>query len=113
MRPLKIMLADLMYFNKHRGWMQVVPINIGFIGQYLNQEFGKEVDVSLYKNPLDFMEALKETKPDIVGLAEFYKISASGNTVIGLEGARFVVDSGVYNSTIATSLVISQTILFF
>ena len=72
MRPLKIMLADLMYFNKHRGWMQVVPINIGFIGQYLNQEFGKEVDVSLYKNPLDFMESLKETKPDIVGLSLYY-----------------------------------------
>jgi len=72
MRPLRIMLADLMYFNKHRGWMQVVPINIGFIGQHLNQEFGKDVDVSLYKNPLDFMEALKKTKPDIIGLSLYY-----------------------------------------
>ena len=69
MRRLRIMLGDLSYFNKHRGWMQVVPINIGFVGQYINQEFGKDVNVSLYKEPSEFLEDLKETKPDIVGLS--------------------------------------------
>jgi len=63
------MLGDLSYFNKHRGWMQVVPLNIGFIGQYVNQEFGKDVNVSLYKEPSEFFEDLRETKPDIVGLS--------------------------------------------
>ena len=69
MRPLRIMLGDLHYSNKHRGWMQVVPINIGYVGQYINQEFGEDVNVSLYKEPTEFLEDLKETKPDIIGLS--------------------------------------------
>jgi len=72
MRPLRVMLGDLTYFNKYRGWMQVVPINIGFIGQYTNQQFGQNVSVSLHKNPLDFLETLKAGKPDVVGLSQYY-----------------------------------------
>jgi hypothetical protein len=72
MRALRIMLGDLTYFNKYRGWMQVVPINIGFIGQYTNQQFGQDVNVSLHKNPSEFLGVLKDTEPDVVGLSLYY-----------------------------------------
>jgi radical SAM superfamily enzyme YgiQ (UPF0313 family) len=63
------MLGDLHYSNKYRGWMQVVPINIGYVGQYINQEFRDDVNVSLYKDPSEFLQDLRETKPDIIGLS--------------------------------------------
>ena len=72
MRPLRIMLGDFNYFNKHKGWMQVVPINIGYVGQYSKQEFGEDVDISLHKDPSEFLEEIKKTKPDIVGLSLYY-----------------------------------------
>ena len=41
--PLKIMLGDLNYLNDNRGAMLAVPINIGYIAQHANQEFGNDV----------------------------------------------------------------------
>ena len=72
MRQVKIMLGDLNYHNVHQSIMfQSVPINIGYIGQYVNQKFGKEAHVSLYKDPHEFFSKLKEDKPDIVALSQY------------------------------------------
>ena len=69
--PLKIMLGDLNYINDSRGAMLAVPINIGYIGQYANQEFGNDVDISLYKDPDEFLYDLKENKPNIVAFSQY------------------------------------------
>ena len=72
MKKLRVMLGDLSYKNKYNGWMQVVPINIGYIGQYINQMFSNDIHVSLHKDPYELLEVAKYDKPDIVGLSLYY-----------------------------------------
>jgi radical SAM superfamily enzyme YgiQ (UPF0313 family) len=65
--PLKILLGDLNYINRHSR--VYVPLNLGYIASYTTSEFGSDVDISLYNDPDQFLENAKNEKPDIVGLA--------------------------------------------
>jgi radical SAM superfamily enzyme YgiQ (UPF0313 family) len=67
---VKIYLGDMVHtWGKTFNWM--FPLNIGFIGGYLKQEFGSDVELRLFKRPEKLIEAIKEEAPDIVGLSHY------------------------------------------
>ncbi len=95
MPKLKIYLADLDHFFP--GNRITVPLNVGYIASYCKSIYGNEVDISLFKHPMDLMQKLRSSPPQILGLS-FYmwnesltlkiiecckKISPSTLTVIG------------------------------
>ena len=49
-RNLNIMFGDFCYFNRHTLHERYTPLGIGLIGQYTKQQFGEDVEVSIYKN---------------------------------------------------------------
>ena len=66
------MFADFAYFNRHTMFSRYTPIGIGMIAQYAKQEFGNDIEVSLYKNVDQFFDKAKENPPDIVGFSVYY-----------------------------------------
>jgi radical SAM superfamily enzyme YgiQ (UPF0313 family) len=69
---LRIYLCDLVHdYTKNSDSYFVFPLNIGFISAYCKQELGDEVDITLFKYPGKFEDAIKNSKPDIVGFS-FY-----------------------------------------
>ena len=79
---LNLMLADFCYFNRHTLGSRYTPLNIGLLAQYTKQEFGKNVNISLYKNVDKFLNQAKENPPDIVGLAVYYWNTALNQYVV-------------------------------
>ena len=65
-KPLKIYLCDLTY-DTIILVSDTIPINIGFIGSYLNKQLGNKVSVELFKYPNDLLESIKKEPPDILG----------------------------------------------
>ena len=55
-KPLNVMFGDLGYFNRQTVHAQYVPLGIGLIAQYSKQEFGNEIEVSLFKNVDKFLK---------------------------------------------------------
>jgi len=72
MRPLRIFLADLKYFNRYSTRNNYIPLNVGYIASYVQAQFGKDVKISLYSDPVELLNEAKTSKPDIVGLAFYY-----------------------------------------
>jgi radical SAM superfamily enzyme YgiQ (UPF0313 family) len=65
-----IFLADLVHtWNKVSVW--TFPLNVGFIAEYIKQQIPNSVEVRLFKRPELMIEAIKLTKPDIVGLGYY------------------------------------------
>ena len=48
-RRLNVMFADLCYLNRRTIYAQYVPLAIGMIAQYVKQQFGDDIKVSLFK----------------------------------------------------------------
>ena len=71
-RSLNIMFADFCYFNRHTLHSQFTPLSIGLIAQYAKQQFGNDIDVSLYKKVDKFLEKASQNPPDVVGLSVYY-----------------------------------------
>ena len=71
-RRLNIMFADFSYFNRHTLHSQFTPLSIGLIAQYAKQQFGNDIDVSLYKKVDKFLEKASQNPPDFVGLSVYY-----------------------------------------
>ena len=51
MRPIKIFLGDLSYFNNNNKSGLYVPVNIGYLASYTKKLFGSDVEISLFKDP--------------------------------------------------------------
>ena len=81
-RQLNIMLADFCYFNRHTLKSKYTPLNIALIAQYTNQEFGNDVNISLYKSVDKFLNQAKQNPPDLVGLAVYYWNNALNEYVV-------------------------------
>ena len=71
-RRLNVMFGDFCYFNRHTLSNQFTPLNIGLIAQYATQQFGGDVDVSLFKSAEKFLDRAAQKPPDIVGLSVYY-----------------------------------------
>ena len=68
-QPLRIYLADLVH--DYTPCNYVVPLNIGYMTAYLNEMFGRDVDVRMFKSPAPFIDTLKKTPPDMVGFSNY------------------------------------------
>jgi radical SAM superfamily enzyme YgiQ (UPF0313 family) len=68
-RPLKIFLADL--FHDYRPNFISVPLGVGFVGEYCRSIHGKEIDVKLFKSPQKLIDAMREHRPDVIGLSNY------------------------------------------
>lgn len=72
MRPLRIALGDLYFFNKHtRGYLSI-PLNIGYLSSYLKTQLGGNVEINLFKNPQLLLEYVRKAAPEIVGLSFYF-----------------------------------------
>lgn len=71
-KPLNVMFGDLGYFNRQTVHTQYVPLGIGLIAQYSKQEFGNEIEVSLFKNVNKFIKQAFLNPPDVIGLSVYY-----------------------------------------
>ncbi|MFH1642147.1 MAG: cobalamin B12-binding domain-containing protein [Nanoarchaeota archaeon] len=65
-----IYLADLVHNYVSKGPF-TFPINIGFISAYTKKIFGNDVEIKLFKFPLDLINEIKKQKPDVVGLSNY------------------------------------------
>ena len=72
MRPLKIFLGDLSYFNDHTRFSLYVPVNIGYIASYAKNLFGNAIEITLFKDPNKLLEAAEVEKPEVVGQSFYY-----------------------------------------
>lgn len=69
-KPLKIYLCD----PTHDTIILVsdtIPINIGFVGAYIQKIHGKNVEISLFKYPQSILQAIRESPPDILALSNY------------------------------------------
>ena len=71
-RRLNVMFGDLGYFNRQTAHNQYLPLAIGLIAQYAKQQFGDDINVSLFKNINKFLDRAVQNPPDIVGLSVYY-----------------------------------------
>lgn len=81
-KNLNVMLADFSYYNRYTTYSRIVPLGIGFIGQYAKQKFGDDIKVSLYKNVDKFFEDADSSPPDVVGLALYYWANSLNQIVV-------------------------------
>jgi radical SAM superfamily enzyme YgiQ (UPF0313 family) len=72
MRKLKIFLGDLGYTNKYTREYTYVPLNIGYVAQYVTQLYGADVEIKLFKDPEKLLFACRHEKPDVLGLSFYY-----------------------------------------
>ena len=71
-RRLNVMFGDFSYFNHHTLRELYTPLSIGFIAQYAKQQFGNDIDVSLFKSADKFLDRAAQNSPDVVGLSIYY-----------------------------------------
>ena len=81
-RNLNIMFGDFCYFNRHTLHERYTPLGIGLIGQYTKQQFGEDVEVSLFKSVDKFLEKAAEKAPDVIGLSVYYWNMAQNQYVV-------------------------------
>jgi len=70
MRPLKIYLGDLTYDTVTLA-TESMPLNIGYVAAYCIKQFGKNVDITLFKYINELDKAIHESPPDILGLSNY------------------------------------------
>jgi radical SAM superfamily enzyme YgiQ (UPF0313 family) len=67
---VKIFLGDLVHtWEKVSVW--TMPLNVGFIGAYAQKMIPEIEEIRLFKRPEIMIEAIKEDRPDVVGLANY------------------------------------------
>ena len=70
MKPIKIYLADLSHVGPGLA-NETFPLNIGLVASYALKKFGREIEVTLFKYPLDLLETLRQSSPDILGCSNY------------------------------------------
>ena len=70
-RPLKVMLGAFGYQNRHTVYSLYTPLSIGMIAQYAKQQFGNDIDISLFHSVGNFFEQARLSPPDIVGFSVY------------------------------------------
>jgi putative methyltransferase len=66
---LRIFLADLVYDTVKTN--DVVPLNIGYLAALLDNELGSQVDIKIFKYPMELEAAIKQAPPDVLGLSHY------------------------------------------
>ena len=68
--PIKIYLADLSHVGSGLA-NETFPLNIGLVASYARKTFDREIEVTLFKYPLDLLETLRQSSPDILGCSNY------------------------------------------
>lgn len=66
---ITVYLADL--YHDYQTTRQYVPLGIGYIGSYLKSQFGSDVDVKLFKSVDKFLDSIKASRPDLIGMTNY------------------------------------------
>ena len=102
MNKLTIYLGDLVHNSVVKGPF-TIPLNIGYVAAYAKKYFNKDINIKLFKYPLQMIDAIKEICPDILALGNYawnadlnYKIiefakSCSKNLTAVLGGPDFPI----------------------
>lgn len=72
MAKLKIFLGDLSYINEQNRYNLFVPLNIGYVAAYAKKLYAEDIDITLFKDPVEMLEQVKKQKPDVMGLSFYY-----------------------------------------
>ena len=67
---MKIYLGDLTYDTVTIS-AESIPLNIGFVAAYCKKQFGKNVELTLFKYIDELENAIKENPPDILALSNY------------------------------------------
>jgi len=68
---LKVLLADLAHTYSVNDRSLPVPLGIGYLKAYAQDALGDMVDISLFKHPNRFLQAVHDERPDIVGFSNY------------------------------------------
>jgi len=64
-----IYLADLVYDTVRTNY--VVPLNVAYLAAYTKEKYGRDVDIKIFKYPLELEKKIKNCPPDILGLSNY------------------------------------------
>ncbi|MCW9034194.1 MAG: cobalamin-dependent protein [Rhodospirillales bacterium] len=67
--PLLIYLADL--YHDYLPTRQHVPLGIGYIAEYLQQQLPGKLEIKLFKSADKLLDSIDERQPDVVGLSNY------------------------------------------
>lgn len=68
-RPFRIFIGDLEYDSIYT--VMTIPLNIGYLAAYLDDQYGSELEITLFKYPKKLEKALNESPPDMLCLSYF------------------------------------------
>lgn len=72
MAKLRVALADLSHINATNAHNLYVPLNVGFIAAYCKVRFRQDIEVELFKDPMQLIEESALKPFDVVGLGAYY-----------------------------------------
>jgi radical SAM superfamily enzyme YgiQ (UPF0313 family) len=94
-RALRIALGDLSYLNAENAQNLYMPLNIGYLASYAKRRFGRDVEITLFKDPRRFLEHCRAAPPDLIALSYYYWQLALNDLVVRkLGGIAPVVGGG-------------------
>ena len=68
---MKVYLADLSHTQTVSDTELTVPLNIGYLKAYADNESGANTEISLFKHPKKLLDDISRSKPGIVGLSYY------------------------------------------
>ena len=69
-KKLSVYLCDL--FHDYIGTGNYsFPLNIGYLGSYINKFYSDSLEIKLFKSPNKFLDALDSNSPDVIGFSHY------------------------------------------
>ena len=76
-----IYLCDLVH-DFVGAYTYMFPLNVGYLASYAKKEFGKHIEVKIFKFPRDYLDAISKKKPDLVGFSSYMWSANLNNELI-------------------------------
>ena len=67
--PFLVYLADL--YHDYLPTRQHVPLGVGYIGEYLKQQFPDQIEIRLFKSAEKLLHDIDDRAPQIIGLSNY------------------------------------------
>ncbi len=76
-----VYFADLVHNYASKG-PHTFPVNVGYIASYARKIYKDELEIRLFKYPLDLIRAIKQNKPDILALSNYtWNLNLNNNII--------------------------------
>ncbi len=69
MEKLNVVLGDMAYFNRYSINNYYVPLGAGYVATYLKQLFGKDINISIFRDPVQLIDYAKDNHVNIFGFS--------------------------------------------